>query len=62
MRLNELDSYRWRNDVEAFARWRGFYDLTRNADMRRRVIERLEALQAKWPHHKLGDMPSDIAA
>lgn len=62
MRLNEFDSYVWRNDVEAFARWRDFYDSIRNVDMKRRVFKRLEALQAKWPHYKLGDMPDDIAA
>jgi hypothetical protein len=62
MRLNEFDSYNWRVDVEAFARWCGFYDMTRNNETKRRAFERLEELQAKWPHHKLGDMPNDNAA
>lgn len=60
MRLNEFDSYSWRNDVEAFARWRGFYDLTRNLDTKQRVFKLLQDLQANWPHHKLGDMPAPL--
>lgn len=56
--MNEFLELSWKFDVEAFARWRGFYDSAHSDNAKRRALETLRRLQDRWPNHKLGDMPA----
>jgi hypothetical protein len=64
MWLNEFESRRWKSDVETFSSLSRLYGYTNpdHTTLRERISQRLQELQERWPHHKLGDMPSDIAA
>lgn len=60
MKLNEFDQQSWKYDVEAFERWKAFYcESTASQYTKRTALKHLCRLQARWPAHKLGEMPNE---
>lgn len=57
MRELHFDMVSWKYDVESYARWSDFYEKVESKEVKQRIYKRLVDLQAKWPYHKLGEMP-----
>lgn len=55
----DMRQNRWEWDVEHFARYIEMYKRMHFPASKATVLRWMQELQAKWPHHKLGDMPHD---
>jgi len=57
MKKYDLELMQWKWDVDAFDRWKAFYELNISNEAKEKALNHLKKLQSRHPYHKLGDLP-----